>query len=335
MTVGRPDRRALAGHRRHAPEPRRSSRQHRATFDTIWPDGRAAVARIAPGRAARERDGGIWFVPRRARAGRPHRRAAASAAATPRPRVIDLVRAATTRALDVALPGTCVGCAREGPPLCRAARPRSTLDWTSRPVCPSACPPTSRRRSSRSSGARRSRASTRAALHGIKYGAEQRLAEPLGRGRRAALDAGRRRRRGRRPCPGPRRPAARSRLRPGRAHRPGRRPRAAAAPRRRRSDASARRSPSSTSTGATGHATSAARSAPSRTPRRPPRSGSMGPARRRRPDHGRHAGRLRHRTGARRRPRGLGHHRRPRAMSRGRARRSAYTRGQRRAGPGR
>ena len=41
-------------------------------------------------------------------------------------RVIDLVRAATTRALDVALPGNCVGCGGEGPPLCRPASRPST-----------------------------------------------------------------------------------------------------------------------------------------------------------------------------------------------------------------
>lgn len=94
--------------------------------------------------------------------------------------MIDLVRAATTRVLDLALPGTCVGCGREGPPLCpvcepaldaRLAEPAGTpiglpadipapllqIDW---------CAPF--------------RGTIRDALHAIKYGAEQRLADPLG-----------------------------------------------------------------------------------------------------------------------------------------------------------
>ena len=94
--------------------------------------------------------------------------------------MIELVRRAAGHALDAALPATCVGCGREGPPLCEACvpaldrrlevpagvpiglpgdlpAPLLQLDW---------CAPFSGR--------------VRAALHAIKYGGEQRLAEPLG-----------------------------------------------------------------------------------------------------------------------------------------------------------
>jgi ComF family protein len=94
--------------------------------------------------------------------------------------VIDLLRRAATQALDAALPAACVGCGREGPPLCDACvptldgrleapggvpiglpgdlpAPLLQLDW---------CAPFS--------------GTVRSALHAIKYGGEQRLAEPLG-----------------------------------------------------------------------------------------------------------------------------------------------------------
>jgi predicted amidophosphoribosyltransferase len=94
--------------------------------------------------------------------------------------VIGLLRQATNQALDAALPAECVGCGREGPPLCAACvpaldrrleapagvpiglpgdlpAPLLQLDW---------CAPFS--------------GTVRAALHAIKYGGEQRLAEPLG-----------------------------------------------------------------------------------------------------------------------------------------------------------
>ncbi len=96
------------------------------------------------------------------------------------PVVIDFIRRATSVALDAALPAVCVGCGHEGPPLCEACLPALDrrletpggvpiglpgelpapllqLDW---------CAPFS--------------GTVRAALHAIKYGGEQRLAEPLG-----------------------------------------------------------------------------------------------------------------------------------------------------------
>jgi predicted amidophosphoribosyltransferase len=94
--------------------------------------------------------------------------------------VTDLLRRAVNHALDTALPAECVGCGREGPPLCAACRPGLDrrldapagvpiglpgdlpapllqLDW---------CAPFS--------------GTVRSALHAIKYGGEQLLAEPLG-----------------------------------------------------------------------------------------------------------------------------------------------------------
>lgn len=94
--------------------------------------------------------------------------------------MIDLLRRTANRALDEALPAECVGCGREGPPLCAACvpaldrrldapagvpiglpgdlpAPLLQLDW---------CAPFS--------------GTVRSALHAIKYAGEQRLADPLG-----------------------------------------------------------------------------------------------------------------------------------------------------------
>jgi predicted amidophosphoribosyltransferase len=94
--------------------------------------------------------------------------------------VIHLLRRTVSHVLDAALPAACVGCGREGPPLCGACvpaldrrldapagvpiglpgdlpAPLLQLDW---------CAPFS--------------GTVRSALHAIKYGGEQRLAEPLG-----------------------------------------------------------------------------------------------------------------------------------------------------------
>jgi ComF family protein len=95
--------------------------------------------------------------------------------------VIGFVRTMANRALDAALPAVCVGCRVEGPPLCERCSgrldarldapagvaiglpgdvpaPLLQLEW---------CAPF--------------QATVRDALHAIKYGGEQRLAEPLGR----------------------------------------------------------------------------------------------------------------------------------------------------------
>ena len=92
----------------------------------------------------------------------------------------DTLAAATARALDLALPGSCAGCGREGEPLCAACRraldarlelpggapiglpvdlpaPLLQLEW---------CAPFA--------------GAVRAALHDLKYRGERRLARPLG-----------------------------------------------------------------------------------------------------------------------------------------------------------
>jgi predicted amidophosphoribosyltransferase len=92
-----------------------------------------------------------------------------------------IVRTTAARALDAALPATCVGCGAEGPPIC--ARCEAALD--ARLASPAGvaiglpgdvpvpllqlewCAPF--------------HGVVRDALHAIKYGGEQRLAEPLGR----------------------------------------------------------------------------------------------------------------------------------------------------------
>lgn len=94
--------------------------------------------------------------------------------------MIELLRRTASQALDAALPAACVGCGREGPPLCEVCvpaldrrldapagvpiglpgdlpAPLLQLDW---------CAPFT--------------GTARSALHAIKYAGEQRLAEPLG-----------------------------------------------------------------------------------------------------------------------------------------------------------
>ena len=104
----------------------------------------------------------------------------------------------------------------------RDVRPALDARLTRRPASPSGSPASCRSHCSSSSGARRSTAWPATALHAIKYGGEQRLADPLGAAvarRWAAVGVG---------AdvvvhvPGPRRPRAAARLRPGGADRAGR-----------------------------------------------------------------------------------------------------------------
>ncbi len=95
--------------------------------------------------------------------------------------MIDLLRAATTRLLDVALPGTCVGCGREGDPLCRACEPAIHTRRDEPAGVPIGLPADIPVPLLQVDWAAPFRGITRSALHAIKYGAEQRLAEPLGR----------------------------------------------------------------------------------------------------------------------------------------------------------
>ena len=121
-----------------------------------------------------------------------------------------------TRALDLAFPASCAGCGREGEPICAACRPAldARLDLAGR----RADRPAGRhagRRSSSSSGARRSRGVVRAALQSSSTAASA-AGRPARARRRPTLGAGRRRRRPRSSrCRSTRDRARAARLRPG------------------------------------------------------------------------------------------------------------------------
>ena len=157
-------------------------------FDSIWRDGRRDAPLAPPADRPRPAEAIVCVSAvvvrfafedsaRATGSGTSHRSIAALGQAR---LVIELVRSPAGRALDVALPAECVGCGGEGPPLCAACvpaldrrleapagapiglpgdlpAPLLQLDW---------CAPFS--------------GTVRAALHAIKYGGEQRLAEPLG-----------------------------------------------------------------------------------------------------------------------------------------------------------
>ena len=91
-----------------------------------------------------------------------------------------LVRDVASRALDLAFPGRCVGCDREGDPLCR--RCVSVLDARigEPPGVPIGLPGDIPTPLLQVEWCAPFRGMVRAALHAIKYGGEQRLAEPLG-----------------------------------------------------------------------------------------------------------------------------------------------------------
>lgn len=94
--------------------------------------------------------------------------------------MIDLVRAATTRVMDLALPGTCVGCHREGIPLCPACAPALDARLAEPPGTPIGLPADIPAPLLQIEWCAPFRGTVRNALHAIKYGAEQRLADPLG-----------------------------------------------------------------------------------------------------------------------------------------------------------
>ena len=85
------------------------------------------------------------------------------------------------RALDLALPGRCVGCGHEGPPLCPACEPaldaRSNLPAGTPLGLPADIPDPLLQLEWCAPFA----GSVRRALHELKYGSERRLADPLGR----------------------------------------------------------------------------------------------------------------------------------------------------------
>lgn len=94
--------------------------------------------------------------------------------------MIDLVRGTTIRLLDLALPGICVGCRREGQPLCEACAPALDARLAEPPGTPIGLPADIPAPLLQIEWCAPFRGTVRGALHAIKYGAEQRLAEPLG-----------------------------------------------------------------------------------------------------------------------------------------------------------
>ena len=91
------------------------------------------------------------------------------------------VRAAAALALDAALPASCVGCGREGPPICKACEPALDARLASPAGVPIGLPGELPEPLLQLEWCAPFRGVTRDALHAIKYAGEQRLAEPLGR----------------------------------------------------------------------------------------------------------------------------------------------------------
>ena len=94
--------------------------------------------------------------------------------------MLDLVRAGATRALDMAFPGVCVGCGREGMPLCSKCVPALDARLDEPPGVAIGLPGDIPDSILQVEWCASFRGTVRAALHAIKYGAEQRVATPLG-----------------------------------------------------------------------------------------------------------------------------------------------------------
>jgi predicted amidophosphoribosyltransferase len=94
--------------------------------------------------------------------------------------IASAVRAAAGRALDMALPASCVGCGVEGPAMCANCVVALDARLTSPAGVPIGLPGDLPEPLLQLEWAAPFHGVTRAALHAIKYGGEQRLAEPLG-----------------------------------------------------------------------------------------------------------------------------------------------------------
>jgi ComF family protein len=92
-----------------------------------------------------------------------------------------VLRSAASRALDAALPATCVGCGAEGPPICRGCEPALDARLASPAGVPIGLPGELPEPLLQLDWCAPFHGVVRDALHAIKYGGEQRLGEPLGR----------------------------------------------------------------------------------------------------------------------------------------------------------
>lgn len=94
--------------------------------------------------------------------------------------MIDLLRVASERAFDLAFPGTCVGCGREGTPLCERCEPALDARLDEAAGVPIGLPGDIPEPLVQIDWCAPFKGAARDALHAIKYGGEQRLARPLG-----------------------------------------------------------------------------------------------------------------------------------------------------------
>jgi ComF family protein len=90
------------------------------------------------------------------------------------------LRHAATRALDAALPASCVGCGVEGPTICDRCRPALDARLARTGGVPIGLPAELPEPLLQLEWCAQFRGVVRDALHAIKYGGEQRLADPLG-----------------------------------------------------------------------------------------------------------------------------------------------------------
>jgi ComF family protein len=95
--------------------------------------------------------------------------------------ILGTVRSVAARALDAALPANCVGCGAEGRPICPRCEPALDARLGSAAGVPIGLPGEIPVPLLQLEWCAPFQGVTRDALHAIKYGGEQRLAEPLGR----------------------------------------------------------------------------------------------------------------------------------------------------------
>lgn len=93
----------------------------------------------------------------------------------------EALRAAADRALDLALPGTCIGCGLEGPPLCAACEPALDARLDLPAGVPIGLPGEIPAPLLQLEWCAPFQGTVRHALHALKYQGERRLAERLGR----------------------------------------------------------------------------------------------------------------------------------------------------------